>query len=104
MDLGITHLEKLKALYTCFVFFYFVPRLVVFPLIYGERYRWTAFTLCITFAANYFVLREIFGGEVSDTLYEACFGPAMSIWMALLNSKIEKDNPGYYKKEARRPW
>ncbi|UIF91754.1 hypothetical protein KAF44_33930 [Cupriavidus necator] len=104
MEYGITDYEKLKAIYSCFVFFYFVPRLVVFPLVYGERYLRTVITLCAVFAANYLVLTRFFGGEVVPTLCEACYGPVMSVWFALLCSKIEKDNPGYYKNEVRRRW
>lgn len=104
MDYGITDHEKLKAAYSCFVFFYFVPRLLLFPSVYGERYLLTVFTLCAVFAANYLLLRHFFEGEVTSTLYEACYGPVMSVWMALLSSKIEKDNPGYYKNEVRRRW
>ncbi|NOV22857.1 hypothetical protein E5S69_04810 [Cupriavidus necator] len=104
MEYGITDYEKLKAVYSCFVFFYFVPRLLVFPFVYGERYLWTLISLCAVFAANYFVLRGFFAGDGVPTLYEACYGPVMSVWFALLCCKVERDYPGYYNNEVRRRW
>lgn len=102
MDFGMTDHERLQALYNGLVFFYLVPRYLVFPSLYGERYLRTAMMLCAVLAANYLVLWQYFGGNAAPTLYHACFGPAMSGLMALLNCKVEKDNPGYYRHGERR--
>ncbi|AMR80942.1 hypothetical protein [Cupriavidus nantongensis] len=100
MDFGMADHERLLALYNGLVFFYLVPRYLLFPSLYGERYLRTAILLSAVLAANYLALwqyHEYYGGNAVPTLYLACFGPAMSVWMALLNCKIEKDNPGYYR-------
>ncbi|MDQ0140868.1 hypothetical protein [Cupriavidus necator] len=92
----MTDFERLQALCNGLVFFYLVPRYLLFPSLYGERYLRTAMMLCAALAANYLVLWQVSGGEAAPTLCRACCGPVMSVLMALLHCKIEKDNPGYF--------
>ena len=104
MELGISDYQKIKSAYLCFVYFALVPRLLVFPGIFGQRYLRTAAALCALYAVNYFILENYFIAERAPTLYEAFYGPVISVWMALMNCKIQKDNPDYYKGEFRRRW
>lgn len=102
MDLGMTGYERLQALCNGLVFFYLVPRYLLFPSLYAERYLRTAMILGAALAANCLLLWQTLGGEAAPTLYRACFGPVMSLLMALLHCKIEKDNPGYFTNAERR--
>lgn len=104
MDFAITDPSRLKAVYFCAVYIVLVPRLVLFPSIFDERYLRAAAELCALYSVNYFLLKNCFIVERAPTLYEAFYGPLVSVCFALLNCKMQKDNPEYLKSERRRRW
>ncbi|EYS86459.1 hypothetical protein CF68_06085 [Cupriavidus sp. SK-4] len=52
MELGVSNFDKVKGLYNSVVFYMLVPRYLLFPQLFKERYLTVAIHLLCCFAGN----------------------------------------------------
>lgn len=102
IETSFSNFHIIKGLYTSMVFIFLVPRCLLFPHLFKERYLTTALYLLLCFAGNLFVLTFYLPAPHVPPFYEALFNPAISFWFAVVLCAVEQDHPGYFKDLDRR--